>query len=123
MNFTAFYIEPRKDAAFAELLLADPETDPDAPSVLIFSRPIEFADSDYYFEVNDQFYGSYGGLELVQLSPNGLKVTLKPETVKKFGEEAFAQIDVAFEPDHDTYQTIVAVLSEIFAGSDVLVLV
>ena len=65
MKFTATYIEPHTNSVTANVLFADPETDPDQPSVLLFSRPIEpgFEDSAYYFDINDQSYGSYMGLE------------------------------------------------------------
>lgn len=63
MKFIAAYVEPYTNSATANVMFANPETNPDEPSVLFFLSPIEpgFEDSAYYFEVNDQSYGSYGG--------------------------------------------------------------
>ena len=63
MKFNTTYIEPYTNSSTANVMFADPETNPDQPSVLSFSRPIEpgFEDSAYYFEINDQSYGSYMG--------------------------------------------------------------
>jgi hypothetical protein len=101
-------------------MFADPETNPDQPSVLSFSRPIEpgFEDSNYYFEVNDQSYGSYGGLVAVTLTRNSLKVLLEDRVVEKFGEDDFREIQVEFDVKDEVYQTVLTTLQRIFAGHD-----
>lgn len=120
MKFTAFVIEPDINEQVANLLFTDPETNPDEPSVLMFSRAIEFKDSDYYFEINDQSNSSYGGLESVQVSRNRLEVKLKRELVEKFGNEDFNTIEVQFDADDEMYQVIVQTLQRIFEGSNIL---
>ncbi|MBL8090686.1 MAG: hypothetical protein JNJ43_10180 [Anaerolineales bacterium] len=120
MKFTASIIEPSTNDRIANLLFADPETNPDEPSVLSFSRAIEFEDSAYYFEINDQSNSSYGGLESVQVSKNKLAVRLKRELVEKFGNEDFGQVEVEFDADDEMYQVIVETLQKIFDGDSVL---
>ncbi len=121
MKFTAIYIEPYANTVTANVMFADPETNPDQPSVLSFSRPIEpgFENSAYYFEVNDQSYGSYEGLESVRISRNSLEVRLLPETVEKFGEEDFREIRVDFQVDDETYDNVLTQLKRIFKGFDI----
>ena len=122
MKFTAIYIEPYANTVTANVMFADPETDPDQPSVLSFSHPIEpgFENSSYYFEINDQSYGSYGGLETVQVSRNSLVVRVSPEKVQEFGEEDFREIQVDFQVDDETYENVLAQLKRIFEGFDIL---
>lgn len=120
MKFNATVVEPDVNDAIANLLFADPETNPDEPSVLSFSRTIEFKDSDYYFEINDQSNSSYGGLESVQVSRNRLEVKLKREIVEKFGNEDFATVEVQFDTDDEMYQLIVETLQKIFETSSIL---
>lgn len=118
MKFTATYIEPNTNSVTANMLFADPETDPDQPSVLSFSRPIEpgFEESAYYFEINDQSYGSYMGLESVKLSRNSIAIKVEPRVVEKFGEADFAEVSAEFEVDHETYQAILETMRRIFKG-------
>jgi hypothetical protein len=120
MKFTAIYVESNINTATANVMFADPETNPDQPAVLMFSRSIEFQDSAYYFEINDQSYGSYGGLTLVQISRNSIKVQLEPSVVKDFGDENLAQVQVEFSLDDKTYQSVLDTLRYIFANDDVL---
>jgi hypothetical protein len=120
MKFTASIIEPSTNNTTANLLFADPETNPDEPSVLMFSRAIEFEDSIYYFEINDQSNSSYGGLESVRVSRNRLEVKLKRELVEEFGNEDFSQIEVQFDVDDEMYQILVETLQKIFDGDSVL---
>jgi hypothetical protein len=120
MKFTASIIEPSTNNTTANLLFADPETNPDEPSVLMFSRAIEFEDSAYYFEINDQSNSSYGGLESVRVSRNRLEVKLKRELVEEFGNEDFSQIEVQFDVDDEMYQILVETLQKIFDGDSVL---
>ena len=118
MKFTATYIEPNTNSVTANVMFADPETDPDQPSVLSFSRPIEpgFEESAYYFEINDQSYGSYMGLESVKLSRNSIEIKVEPDTVEKFGEADFAEVSVEFETDDETYQAVLETMRRIFKG-------
>lgn len=120
MKFTAIYIESDINDVIANVLFADPETNPDEPSVLMFSRAVEFADSSYYFEVNDQSYGSYGGLDSVKISRDKIEVCLQPELVTQFGEADFARIEAEFDVDDETYQSMLDILQKIFANDDVL---
>ena len=121
MKFTATYVESNTNTATANVMFADPETNPDQPSVLMFSRSIEFQDSSYYFEINDQSYGSYGGLELVQISRNSIQVDLEPSVVKDFGDENLAHVQVEFNIDDKTYQSVLDTMRYIFANDNVLV--
>lgn len=121
MKFTALYIEPRTDDYNATLLFADPEADPDEPLVLSLIRSIEAPDTVYYFEINDQSYSSYGGLEQVRLSRNQLTINVAPELVEEFGVEDFAEVQVDFEVDDEMYQAIEDMLKVIFAGEDIFV--
>jgi len=120
MKFSATYVEPYTNSTTANVMFADPETNPDQPSVLSFSRPIEpgFEDSAYYFEINDQSYGSYMGLEYVKLSRNSIEVHLEPRVVEKFGVEEFAEVTVEFNVDDAKYQTIAGQMRRIFNGYD-----
>jgi len=120
MKFTAFIIEPSTNNTTANLLFADPETNPDEPSVLMFSRAIDIPDSIYYFEINDQSNSSYGGLESVRVSRNKLEVTLESELVEEFGNEDFGQIEIQFDADDEMYQVIVETLQKIFDDDSVL---
>ena len=121
MKFTATYVEANTNTAIANVLFADPETNPDEPLVLMFSRSIEFQDSTYYFEINDQSYGRYGGLTLVQISRNSIEIHLEPDVIKDFGDEIFAEVQVEFTIDDKTYQSILDTLKNIFANTTVLV--
>ena len=118
MKFTASFIEPDTNSVTANVLFADPETDPDQPSVLSFSRPIEpgFENSAYYFEINDQSYGTYMGLESVRLSRTSIEVKVEPGVVEKFGEADFAEVSVDFEADDETYQAVLETMRRIFKG-------
>ena len=121
MKFSATYIEPYTNSVTANVMFADPETNPDQPSVLSFSRPIEpgFEDSAYYFEINDQSYGSYMGLESVKLSRNSIEIRLEPGTVEKFGEEDFREVRVEFDVKDIVYQSVLETMQRIFKGHDV----
>ncbi len=121
MKFTATEIEAGTDGAVANALFADPETNPDEPSILMFSRSIELPDNAYYFEINDQSFGRYGGLTLVQVSRNSIEVHLEPGVVKDFGDENFARVQVEFEIDDQTYQSTLETLRNIFANANILV--
>lgn len=120
MKFTAIYIESDINDVIANVLFADPESNPDEPCVLMFSRAVEFADSRYYFEVNDQSYGSYGGLDSVKIARDRIEVCLQPELVAQFDEADFARIEVEFDVDDETYQSMLVILQKIFANDDVL---
>ncbi|HRJ75855.1 MAG TPA: Imm10 family immunity protein [Anaerolineales bacterium] len=120
MKFTAYIIEPSTNEQIANLLFADPETNPDEPSVFMLSRAIDVPDSVYYFEINDQSNSSYGGLESVHVSRNRLEVTLKRELVEKFGNEDFATVEVEFDADEEMYQMILDLLKKIFDGHNIL---
>lgn len=122
MKFNATYIEPYTNSSTANVMFADPETNPDQPSVLSFSRPIEpgFEDSAYYFEINDQSYGSYAGLEFVLLTRNSIEIRLEPGIVEKFGEEDFHEVQVEFDVKDDVYKSVLETLQRIFKGSNVL---
>jgi hypothetical protein len=122
MHFVASYIEASTGSISANVMFADPETNPDEPSVLLFSRAIEFNDSTYYVEINDQSYGSYGGLTAARISRNSLEINLDPDVVKKFGDEKFANVQVAFNTDDKTYELVLSTLKNIFAN-DIEVLV
>ena len=118
MKFTATYIDAYATSITANVMFADPETDPDQPSVLSFSRPIElgFEDSAYYFEINDQSYGSYGGLTSIRLSRNSIEIKVEPRVVEKFEVEDFAEVSVQFEVDDKKYQDILENMRRIFKG-------
>lgn len=118
MKFNATYIDAYANSTTANVMFADPETDPDQPSVLSFSRPIEagFEDSAYYFEINDQSYGSYMGLESVKLSRNSIEIRLEQRVVEKFGKKDFLNVRVEFEVDDALYQSVQTTLKRIFQG-------
>lgn len=118
MKFNATYIDAYANSTTANVMFADPETDPDQPSVLSFSRPIEpgFKDSAYYFEINDQSYGSYMGLESVKLSRNSIEIRLEQRVVEKFDKKDFLNVRVEFEVDNALYQSVQTTLKRIFQG-------
>jgi hypothetical protein len=87
----------------------------------MLSRSIEFADSAYYFEINDQSQGRYGGLRSVRLTRNSLEVTLEPEVVAEFGNDDLATVRVEFDVDDPTYASVLDALTKIFAGDEVFV--
>ena len=116
MKFTASVIEPFANSTTANMLFADPETDPDAPSVLSFSRAIDIPNSAYYFEINDQSYGSYEGLERVKLSRNSVEIRVSDKVIEKFGVEDFREVTAEFEVDDELYQSISKMMRIIFDG-------
>lgn len=118
MKFTATYTDTYANSTTANVMFADPETDPDQPSVLSFSRPIEpgFEDSAYYFEINDQSYGSYMGLEYVKISRNSITVKLEQRVVEKFGVDDFAEVTVQFNVDDAKFEAILQHMQRIFNG-------
>lgn len=120
MKFTAIYVEATTNS-IANVMFADPETNPDEPSVLLFSRDVESPDSAYYFEVNDQSYSSYGGLTQVRLSRDSLEARLEHSLVQEFGDESFAQVQVEFDLDDATYQSVLETLRNIFALDNILI--
>jgi hypothetical protein len=121
VKFTAIYVEANINTATANVMFADPETNPDEPYVLLFSRSIEFQDSSYYFEINDQSYGSYGGLTLVRISRNSINVQLEPYMVEDFGDENLSEVQVEFNIDDKTYQSVLDTLRNIFANENIFV--
>lgn len=86
--------------------------------MLSFSRPIEpgFEDSAYYFEINDQSYGSYMGLSSVRLLRTSLEVGVEADIVEKFGEADFAEVSVTFEVDDEKFQAVLENMRRIFKG-------
>ncbi len=77
MRFEALYIDANAGAITANVMFAQPpRNEDDQPSVLCFSKVIEFSNTTYYFEVNDQSYSSYGGLDAVHLTRNRIKELL-----------------------------------------------
>jgi hypothetical protein len=121
MEFIANVVESNTDTTVVHVIFADPETNPDQPMVLLFSRSIDIEESDYYFEINDQSFGQYGGLTAVQLSRSSITVLLEPGVAQDFGDQNLANVQVHFDIDDQTYQSIVATLQSIFAGTTVLV--
>ena len=120
MKFTATYTDAYTTSITANVMFADPESNPDQPSVLSFSRPIEpgFEDSAYYFEINDQSYGNYQGLEYIRLGRNRVEIKLEPHVIKKFGVEDFAEVTAEFDLDDTKYQTLIETMRRIFNGFD-----
>lgn len=121
MKFIAIYVEAKTNTATANVMFADTVTNPNEPYVLLLSRSIEFQDSSYYFEINDQSYGSYGGLTLIRISRNSINVQLEPYMVEDFGDENLSEVQVEFNIDDKTYQSILNTLRNIFANENVLV--
>ncbi len=121
MKFTARYLEPSIGSVTANMLFADPETNPDEPSVLVFSRAVEFENTAYYFEINDQSNSSYGGLEEVRLARNMVHIRVAPQVVAKFGNEDFAEVHVTFKADDELYAAILKTMRVIFANENILV--
>jgi hypothetical protein len=120
MQFIADYVEASTDATSASVMFANPQKNPDQPSVLSLQRPIEFADSAYYFEINDQSNSGYGGLESVRISRNQLEVRLSPDSVARLGDENFREVLVEFDVDDATYESVLSTLERIFPGFDIL---
>ena len=117
MRFEATYIDANAGAITANVMFAQPPAneDVDQPSVLCFSKVIEFTDTTYYFEVNDQSYSSYGGLDAVHLTRNSIKVVVSEEKVKKFGEPDFREIEATFNLDDARYQEVLSKMQLIFS--------
>ncbi len=122
MKFIARYLEPSIGTVTANMLFADPETNPDEPAVLLFSRTVEFENTAYYFEINDQSNSSYGGLEEVRLARNTVHIRVAPPVVAKFGDEDFAEVHVTFEADAELYAEILKTMRVIFANANILVI-
>jgi hypothetical protein len=116
MEFTANVIEPYANSTTANMLFADPDTNPDAPSVLSFSRAIDIPNSAYYFEINDQSYGSYEGLEFVKISRDNVEIRVSDKVIEKFGVEEFREVQVKFEADEEMHQSILTMMRKIFEG-------
>ena len=115
MRFEATYIDANAGAITANVMFAQPPANDDPPSVLAFSKVIEFPDTTYYFEVNDQSYSSYGGLDAVHLTRNGIKVTVCEDLVEGFGEPGFREIEATFNLDDARYQEVLAKMQLIFS--------
>jgi len=116
MRFEATYIDANAGAITANVMFAQPPDGDDGQhSVLAFSKVIEFTDTTYYFEVNDQSYSSYGGLDAVHLTRNGIKVTVCEDLVEEFGEPDFREIEATFNLDDARYQEVLAKLQLIFS--------
>lgn len=120
MKFTANYVEPYTNSITASVMFADTEENPDEPTFLSLQRPIEFEDSNYYFEINDQSNSRYGGLELVKLSRSQIWVILAQSSVEKFGgDEDFREIQIHFELNDEAFANIRSTLNHIFEGHDI----
>ncbi|MBK8616209.1 MAG: hypothetical protein IPN96_03660 [Anaerolineales bacterium] len=120
MKFTANYVEPYTNSITASVMFANTEENPDEPTFLSLQRPIEFEDSNYYFEINDQSYSRYGGLELVEFSRSEIVVVLEQSSVEKFdGNEDFRKIQVHFEINDAAFADILSTLRNIFEGHDI----
>ena len=120
MKFTASIVEADTNNNIANLLFADPETDPDMPSVLSFSRAMDIENSDYYFEVNDQSNSSYGGLEVVRISRGKIELKLKQELADQFEDADFLNSEVQFDLEEEAFQAVLETLHKIFDGRDIL---
>ena len=116
MKFTAKDVELSIDQ-IANALFADPETNPDQPAVLMLSRDLSNPNSAYYVEVNDQAYGSYGGVKSARLSRKKLVVELEPKLAQKFGEPDFAVIEIVLHLDARQYAQVKDVLEKIFSAA------
>jgi len=120
MKFTANYVEPYTNSITASVMFANTEENPDEPSFLSLQRPIEFEDSNYYFEINDQSYSRYGGLELVEFSRSQITVVLEQSSVEKFdGIEDFRNIQINFDISDAVFADIQSTLRNIFEGHDI----
>ena len=121
MRFNAVIVEPSLGEITANMFFADPETNPDEPSVLMFSRPVEpgFEESAYYFEVNDQSYGTYEGLEYVKLSRNSVEIRLNDDTFEKFGVDDFREVRADFDVDDETFEAARETMRRIFKDFDI----
>ena len=119
MKFTAHVVQPDSNPATVNVIFADPETNPDQPAVLMFSRATDIEDSAYYFEINDQSQGAYGGLELVKFSRTGIDVRLSSELVEQVGDEDLREVHADFEIDDDLYQITLEGLKTIFSGAEI----
>ena len=116
MRFEALYIDANAGAITANVMFAQPpRNEDDQPSVLCFSKVIEFSNTTYYFEVNDQSYSSYGGLDAVHLTRNRIKVVVSEEKVKKFGQPDFREIEATFQLNDANYQELLSKLQLIFS--------
>jgi len=120
MHFNAIVVETDINEYTANVFFADPETNPDEPSVLMFSLPIDFEGGNYYFEINDQSQGTYGNLEAVNLTRNSIAIRLSDEAVAEFGNEDLREVQVAFEIDDALYQSVLETMKRIFDGFGVL---
>lgn len=118
MKFTAIVVEPYTNSTTANVIFADPETNPDQPSVLMLSRAVDIKDSAYYFEINDQSQGSYGGLESVKFSRSSIEIHLSDEAVEKFVNEDLREVRADFEIDEELYRSTLDTLRTIFSGFD-----
>ncbi len=120
MKFAANYVEPYTNSITASVMFANTEENPDEPTFLSLQRPIEFEDSNYYFEINDQSYSRYGGLELVEFSRSDILVILAQSSVEKFdGIENFRKIEIHFEINDTVFADIRSTLRNIFEGHDI----
>jgi hypothetical protein len=76
--------------------------------------------SDVYIERDDQAWGCYGGIENVQISPNGLKVFLNANGQSHLG--GMNSLDISFGPDvKPSYASIEKVLRLLLSNELLLV--
>ncbi len=114
MEFTATYVESYHGKITAGVLLANPEENPDEPQVLSLMRGVEFEDTIYYVEINDQSNSSYGGIKSFVLHRDHLVMLLEDDLVEKLGEEDFRQVTVHFALDDEQFKDMRAKLRTVF---------
>jgi hypothetical protein len=91
---------------------------------LHFQRSHEFDAQDValgmnsvYVERNDQSQGGYGGVERVELRPDGLRVVVAGELAHRMGDREF---EIAFSLPADEFERLRSGLRKVFAGFDTL---
>src|SRR5689334_7746324 len=91
---------------------------------LHFQRSHEFDAQDValgmnsvYVERNDQSQGGYGGVERVELRPDGLRVVVAGELAHRMGDREF---EITFSLPADEFDRLRSGLRKVFAGFDTL---
>jgi Immunity protein 10 len=123
MEFTAQIATWQLEEDFWLLGFADSEFE--TRQYFMLQRAFEFDENDvelgldnYYFEINDQEWSGYGGIERFEIWSNRVHIRFEPQKVIALGIEPALEIHFKLESGQwDEFRTF---LENIFSGTNVL---
>jgi hypothetical protein len=104
------------------LMVGFADMEADEETFLVLQRPLEFPDSNYYIEVNDQSCASYGGIKKIILTRENVSIILEEDVQERLMAEGLPlenlseSISVNFDIDDEQFEQLQQKLQQIFDG-------